>query len=97
VAGIPGVLRVYVESPDAKLKVGGSLDAGHPYGGKLRQASFVLPKGMDGQQLKLRAEIETKGGIRRQVRWASAQPANPDGSLTIQLIRRDDKKWRKGV
>jgi len=97
VAGIPGVLRVYIESPDAKVKVGGSLDAGHPYGGKLRQASFVLPKGMDGQKLKIRAEIETKGGIRRPVHWASAQPANADGSLTIQLIRRDDKRWRKGV
>ncbi len=97
VAGVPGVLRVYIESPDAKVKVGGSLDAGHPYGGKLRQASFVLPKGMDGQKLKIRAEIETKGGIRRPVRWASAQPANTDGSLTIQLIRRDDKRWRKGV
>ena len=97
VAGIPGVLRVYIESPDAKVKAGGSLDAGHPYGGKLRQASFVLPKGMDGQKLKIRAEIETKGGIRRPVHWASAQPVNADGSLTIQLIRRDDKRWRKGV
>ena len=97
VAGVPGVLRVYVESMDGRVKVGGSLDAGHPYGGKLRQASFILPLGMDGQQLKIRAEIETKGGIRRPVRWASAQPANPDGSLTIQLIRHDDKRWRKGV
>jgi len=52
---------------------------------------------MDGQKLKIRAEIETKGGLRRPVRWASAQPANTDGSLTIQLIRRDDKRWRKGV
>jgi hypothetical protein len=97
VAGIPGVLRVYVESLDGKLKIGGSLDAGHPYGGKLRQASFLLPKGIDGQQLKIRAEIETKRGIRRPVRWACVQAANPDGSLTIQLIRRDDKRWRKGV
>ncbi|MDQ6652413.1 MAG: hypothetical protein M3Y84_06690 [Acidobacteriota bacterium] len=97
VAGVPGILRVYVESVDGKVKVGGSLDAGHPYGGKLRQASFVLPKGMDGQKMRISAEIETKGGIRRPVRWASAQPANPDGSLTIQLIPRDDKRWRKGV
>jgi hypothetical protein len=86
-----------VESLDGKLKIGGSLDAGHPYGGKLRQASFVLPRGMDGQQLKIRAEIEAKGGVLRPVRWSSAQPANPDGSLTIQLLRRDDKRWRKGV
>jgi hypothetical protein len=97
VAGVPGALRVYVESLDGKVKVGGSLDAGHPYGGKLRQASFVLPRGMDGQQLKIRAEIEAKGGVVRPVRWASAQPANPDGSLTIQLLRRDDQRWRKGV
>jgi hypothetical protein len=97
VAGIPGALRVYVESLDGKLKIGGSLDAGHPYGGKLRQASFLLPKGIDGQQLKIRAEIETKRGIRWPVRWACVQAANPDGSLTIQLIRRDDKRWRKGV
>jgi hypothetical protein len=82
---------------DGKVKVGGSLDAGHPRGGKLRQASFLLPPGMDGQQLKIRAELETKAGIRRPVRWAAAQPSNPDGSLTIQLLRRDDKRWRKGV
>jgi hypothetical protein len=97
VAGIPGVLRVYVESLDGKLKIGGSLDAGHPYGGKLRQASFLLPKGTHGQQLKIRAEIETKAGIRRPIRWACAQPLNADGSLMIQLIRSDDKRWRKGV
>jgi len=97
VAGVPGALRVYVESLDGKIKVGGSLDAGHPYSGKLRQASFLLPPGMAGQKMKIRAEIETKGGVRRPVRWASAQPANTDGSLTIQLLTRDDKRWRKGV
>ena len=97
VAGIPGLLRVFIESPDGKVKVGGSLDAGHPYGGKLRQASFVLPQGMAGHQMKIRAEIETKGGLRRPLRWAAAQPANPDGSLTIELMAHDDKRWRKGV
>lgn len=97
VAGVPGLLRVYVESLDGKVQVGGSLDAGHPYGGKLRQAAFILPKGMDGQSMKIRAEIESKSGIRRRVQWASAQPTNPDGSLTIHLLRHDDKKWRKGV
>jgi hypothetical protein len=97
VAGIPGVLRVYIESLDGRFRIGGGLDAGHPFGGKLRQASFVLPKGMDGQQLKIRAEIETKAGIRRPVSWSCAQPLNTDGSLLIQLIRRDDKRWRKGV
>src|SRR5438034_4005924 len=97
VAGVPGALRVYVESMDGRVRVGGSLDAGHPRGGKLRQASFLLPPGMDGQQIKIRAELETKGGLRRPVRWACAQPINADGSLMIQLIRSDDKRWRKGV
>ncbi len=97
VAGVPGILRVFVESIDGKVKVGGSLDAGHPHGGKLRQASFVLPHGMDGQKMKIRAELETKGRIRLPVRWASAQPPNTDGSLTIELLRSDDKRWRKGV
>ncbi len=97
VAGVPGVLRVYLESPDGKVRIGGSLDAGHPHGGKLRQASFVLPKGMEGQKMLLRAEIETKGGVRRPVRWACAQPINPDGSFTIRLKQHSDPDWRKGV
>jgi hypothetical protein len=47
--------------------------------------------------IKIRAEIETKGGLRRPVNWATAQPVNPDGSISFQLLRRDDPKWRKGV
>ncbi|MBP1601107.1 MAG: hypothetical protein H6Q06_1258, partial [Acidobacteria bacterium] len=70
---------------DGKVKVGGGLDAGHPFGGRLRQASFILPKGMDGQKLLLRAELETKAGIRRPVRWACAEPVNADGSFSFQL------------
>ncbi len=85
VAGVPGVLRVTLESEDGKVKVGGGLDAGHPYGGKLRQASFVLPKGMDRQKLRLRAEIEGKAGIRRPIRWTCAEPLSPDGSFHFQL------------
>ena len=96
VAGIPGALRVYVESMDGRFSIGGSLDPGHPHGGRLRQASFILPQGLEGQKMKLRAEIETKG-VRRPVRWACAQPLNPDGSLTIQLKKSDEKGWRKGI
>jgi len=83
VAGIPGVLRVTVES--GSFRQSGSLDAGHPYGGKMRQASFILPTGMDGQKLILRGEIEGKAGVRHPIRWACAQPLNPDGSMTVQL------------
>ncbi|MFO7888884.1 MAG: twin-arginine translocation signal domain-containing protein [bacterium] len=96
VAAIPGILYVYVESMDGKVKMSGGLDAGHPYGGKLRQCNFILPKGMEGKKMKIRAEIETKG-IRRPVQWACAQPVNPDGSFTIQLKKFDDKGWRKGI
>ena len=96
VSGIPGVLRVYVESMDGRVSVGGGLDPGHPYGGRLRQASFILPEGMEGEKVKIRGEIETKG-IRRPVRWACAQPLNPDGSFTVQLKRFEDKGWRKGI
>ena len=97
VAGVPGVLRLYVESVDGKIQLTGSLDAGHPYAGKIRQASFLLPKNSDGLKLKIRAEIETKGGMRRPVNWATAQPTNQMAHISFQLLRRDDPKWRKGV
>jgi len=96
VAGVPGVLAVYAETPDGRVKVGGNLDAGQPYAGKLRQASIILPKGLEGQQLNLRAELEVKG-VRRRVDWACQQKTNPDGSLTIRLKKASDPNWAKGV
>jgi hypothetical protein len=96
VAGVPGALRVSVESLDGKVKVGGSLDAGHPHGGRLRQANFILPQGLEGQKMKIRAEIETRG-VRRPVNWACAQPVEPDGSYVFELKRFGDEGWRKGI
>ncbi|HWR54426.1 MAG TPA: hypothetical protein VN428_25180 [Bryobacteraceae bacterium] len=96
VAGVPGLLRVYLESPDGKFRVSGALDAGHPYAGKLRQASFMLPPGLEGGTLRLRAELETRG-VRRPVRWACAQPLEADGSYAIRIKPHTDKDWRKGV
>jgi len=93
---VPGVLGVYVETPDGKVKVGGNLDAGQPYAGKVRQASFVLPTGLDGKEVHLRAEIEAKG-VRHAVRWACNEALNPDGSLTVRLRQNDDPRFRKGV
>ena len=69
VAGMPGVMGIYAETADGRVKVGGNLDAGQPFAGKLRQASIVLPKDMDGQQINLRAELEV-GSVRRPVRQA---------------------------
>ena len=54
VAGVPGVLGIYAESLDGKVKE-------EPRAGQIRQASLILPKGMDGQQIVLRAELEVKG------------------------------------
>jgi len=96
VAGVPGVLGIYAESMDGRMKLGGNLDAGQPYAGQFRQASIILPKGMDGQQIKLRAELDVKG-VKRPVRWACHNPTNPDGSLTIRLKKGSDTNWRKGV
>jgi hypothetical protein len=96
VAGVPGVLGIYAESLDGKIKVGGNLDPGEPRAGQLRQASIILPQGMDGQRITLRAEIEVKG-VRRPVRWACRQTTNADGSITIRLKKGSDSDWRKGV
>jgi hypothetical protein len=90
------VLHLSLESIDEKFRMSGSLDAGHPYGGRIREASFVLPPGMEGKRLKLRAEVETKG-VLRPVVWACEQPLEADGALTFELKRFDAEGWRKGV
>jgi len=83
IAGVPGILRVTVESEDGKALKSGCLDAGYPLPGKIRQAQFVLPKGTNWKGLKLRAEIEVKG-VRYPVQWACHQKLNDDGSLTLR-------------
>ena len=83
IAGVPGVLRVTVESDDGKVLKSGCLDPGYPLPGKLRQAQLVLPQGTKFQGLKLRGEIEVKG-MRYPVRWACHQRLNHDGSLTLR-------------
>ena len=97
VAGIPGALRLTVEMPERKFRLSGVLDAGHPHGGKMREAAFQLPPEIDGGQLRLYAELETKGGVRRPLRWACAQALNADGSLSIELKKAGAQGWLKGV
>jgi hypothetical protein len=97
VAGVPGVLRVYAKTPDGKVIAGGALDAGQPFGGRLRQAAFLLPRELEGQPVHLVAEIEAKGGIRRPVRWACEQPLEADGGFRIDVKKQSDSDWRKGV
>ncbi len=82
-AGVPGALRVYVTGDDGKVMAGGSLDPGYPLPGKIRQAQFVLPKGVSWKGLRLRAELEVRG-VRHSIRWACHQQLNDDGSLTLR-------------
>jgi hypothetical protein len=55
----------------------------HPLPGKVRQARFVLPHGVDWKGLGLTAELEVKG-VRRPVRWACRQRLEDDGTLTLR-------------
>lgn len=83
IAGVPGVLRISVESRDGKVLQSGCLDPGFPLPGKIRQAQLVLPQGTAFEGLKLRAELEVKG-VRHPMRWACHQKLNDDGSLTLR-------------
>jgi hypothetical protein len=96
VAGVPGVLRLSIESMDGKFRMSGGLDAGHPFGGRIRLASFVIPREVAERRFRLRAEIETRG-VRRPVRWACEPPVETDGAFLIELQAPDAPGWRKGV
>jgi len=96
VAGVPGVLWLHLESLDGKLAMSGALDAGHPHGGGIRQASFLLPKGYSGK-IHLFIQLEIRPGVKKPVAWACEQPVNADGSITVELKDENDRGWRKGV
>jgi hypothetical protein len=96
VAGVPGVLWLKIASPDGTLQLRGSLDPGYPHGGGLRLGSFLLPTGYAGK-VQLSAEIEVRPGVLRPIAWACEQPGNADGSISIEVKRMDDPKWRKAV
>jgi len=83
IAGVPGALRVSVGTESGQTLFAGSLDAGYPLPGHVRQAQFPLPKGSAWQGLRLKAEIEVKGQM-HPVRWACRQKVNADGSLTLR-------------
>jgi hypothetical protein len=96
VAGVPGVLWITAKSPDGRLKLRGSLDPGHPYGGALRMGSILLPKGYVGT-IDLLAEIEMRPGALRPIAWACEQPLNPDGSISLRVRAMNDPNWRKSI
>lgn len=73
---------VYIRA-DGRVDVGGSLDPGYPLPGRIRQARFILPHGVDWKGLGLSAELEVKG-VRRPVRWACRQRLEDGGALTLR-------------
>lgn len=97
VAGVPGVLRITLKTADGKTLGSGCLDAGQPYGGKTRQAAFLVPRELEGQPVFFSASIECKGGVRRPVQWACEQPLEPDGSYRVLVKKQSDNDWRKGI
>lgn len=97
VAGVPGLLRVSLKDAQGRVIAGGCLDAGHPQGGRLRQAAFPVSNELEGALVFLSAELEGKAGVRRPVRWACEQPLEADGSFKITIKRKNEAGWRKGV
>lgn len=96
VAGVPGVLWLSVEDQEGRVLAEGCLDRGHPFGGRLRQAAFLLPEGTGGGIVHLRATLEIMPGQRRPVYWACAQPLER-GLFPIRLAEAEDPGWRKGL
>ena len=49
----------------------------------VRQAMMLLPKGVDWQGMRLKAELEVKGKT-YPVQWSCDEVINDDGSITLQ-------------
>jgi hypothetical protein len=96
VAGVPGVLWLEMRTSDGRSIMQGSLDAGHPVGGGIRQCSFLLPADHVGD-VHLSARIELRPGVFKPLAWACEQPLNPDGSVSISVRGNNDPNWRKGI
>jgi len=96
VSGVPGVLWLEIKSPDAGWRLRGALDPGHPYGGGLREGSFLLPHAFSGK-VHLSAQIEMRPRVFKPVAWACEQEVNTDGSIAVDVKRFDDPAWRKGI
>jgi len=95
-ASVAGILRVTADAKGGVRLAGGGLDAGHPFAGRVRLASFRLPRRLGGEEVRLRAELELKD-VRRPLRWACAQPLDADGALVVKLKAWDEIDWRKGI
>ena len=94
VAGVPGVLRLSFESMDGKFRMSGGLDAGHPFGGRIRQASFVIPREIGAGSNCAR---KSKPGECAGRCDGHANNLSSRGAFLIELQAPDAPGWRKGV
>jgi len=85
IAGVPGVLRLTLQTQEGKTLVSGCLDPGYPTPHKIREAQMILPLGQDWKGVTLKAELEVKGQL-YPVPWACQQHLNLDGSLTLRTM-----------
>jgi hypothetical protein len=83
IAAVPGALVITVRSSSGNINLSGSLDAGYPHPGKVRQVLFMLPEGTAWDSLEISLEIEVKG-VRRPISWACAQQLEANGALKLR-------------
>ncbi|MGW8317243.1 MAG: hypothetical protein ACWGNV_16725, partial [Bacteroidales bacterium] len=60
IAAVPGVLRLTLKNSSGESVSSGTLDAGYPLPGKVRQAALTLPKEVKWEGLRLYAGLEVK-------------------------------------
>jgi hypothetical protein len=83
IGNVPGVLRLTLFSEDGRVKENGCLDPGYPKTRGVRQAMMLLPKGVEWNGMRLKAELEVKGKT-YPVQWSCDEKINDDGSITLQ-------------
>jgi len=93
VAGVPGILRIDISTPDSRFRASGSLDPGEPRAGRLRQCAFTIPRELEGQSVRIDGSIEIRPGVRRPLAWA----IEGNTPYEVKLLRWDDPTWRKNV
>ena len=101
-ASVPGVLRVFAETRDGKALAGGGLDAGHPFAGRLRLASFLLPPGMGGSEVRPAGRARGEGrpsahtlGLRAAARRGRRTRRASQDARRVRLAEGDMNKSKK--
>ena len=97
VSGVPGVLRLSLESRDGKFRMTGGLDAGHPFGGRIREASFVVPREIAAAAVQTARGDRSPGSAPPGAMDLRTADSTPMGRLRSSCSRTTLPGWRKGV